>query len=128
MYRWFKPTSQIEPHRNTRLRDVLCNWIDYLRSSASPVTAVVLRSGTAGSSSASIPSQPMNDTDQILKQPKLVFFQYKYAARFPAFLQLHKSAHVRCLAEFFDVAVINDHCDYQHVFDKHEPDITLFEG
>lgn len=60
-------------------------------------------------------------------KPKLVFFQYKYDECLPEFLLMHTREHVKCLSEFFDVAVINGDCDYRRVCDKHQPDLTLFE-
>jgi hypothetical protein len=61
------------------------------------------------------------------KKPKLVFFQWKHDL-LPMFLQLHMQLHVKCLSEFFDVVLINEHCDYQQVCDKYQPELTLFES
>ena len=36
--------------------------------------------------------------------------------------------HVKCLSQFFEVTVINEDCDFQHVCDKYEPDLALFES
>ena len=60
-------------------------------------------------------------------KPKLVFFQRNHQG-LPKFLQLHMQLHVKCLASFFDVTVINRNCDYRQVCDEHHPDITLFES
>jgi hypothetical protein len=61
-------------------------------------------------------------------KPKLVFFQYRYDERLPEFLLIHKRDHVRCLAEFFDVTVIDYDCDYERVCATYKPDLTFFEG
>jgi len=62
------------------------------------------------------------------KKPKLLFFQYKYGKKLPEFLLVHKNEHVECLAEFFDVVVVNEDCDYAQICDLHQPDMALFEG
>jgi hypothetical protein len=62
------------------------------------------------------------------KKPKLVFFQFKYEPDVPAFLLLHKLEHVECLAQFFDVAVVSDDCDFEQVCDRIEPELALFES
>jgi predicted O-methyltransferase YrrM len=67
----------------------------------------------------------MDDTHT---KPKLVFFQYKYDQNLPEFLLTHKQDHVTCLAQFFDVTVICEDCDYEWICDKYKPDLTLFEG
>jgi len=72
--------------------------------------------------------QRKDDMDDIYTKPRLVFFQYKYDDRLPAFLLAHTREHVKCLAEFFEVTVINDDCDYQQICDKYQPDLTLFES
>jgi tetratricopeptide (TPR) repeat protein len=64
----------------------------------------------------------------IRPKPKLVFFQHRYDDTLPEFLLLHRLDHVKCLAEFFDVVVINKDCDYQRICDVYTPDLTLFES
>ena len=66
--------------------------------------------------------------DRTHRKPRLVFFQYKYDKRLASFLLTHKQEHARCLAEFFDVTVVSEDCDYQQVCDKYQPDLTLFES
>lgn len=61
-------------------------------------------------------------------KPKLLFFQYRYDEHLPQFLLNHARDHVKCLAEFFDVTVINEDCDYQQICDTYEPDLALFES
>ncbi len=61
-------------------------------------------------------------------KPRLVFFQYQYNPRLPAFLLAHKDEHARCLSHFFDVTVVRENCDYQEVCDKYQPDLALFES
>jgi hypothetical protein len=61
-------------------------------------------------------------------KPKLLFFQYRYDERLPAFVLTHMLEHVRCLSQFFDVTVVNEDCDYVEMCDRHEPDLTLVEG
>lgn len=61
---------------------------------------------------------------------RLVFFQWDHrpnenAARF---LRLHMQHHVKCLALFFDVTVIDHDCDYAEICDRHQPDLALFES
>lgn len=68
------------------------------------------------------------DTSQATKKPKLVFFQFKYDTNLPAFLLAHKAEHVRCLAQFFDVVVVNWDCDYRQICEQHEPELVLFES
>lgn len=61
-------------------------------------------------------------------KPKLIFFQYKYDPSLPEFLLHQKDEHIKCLAQFFEVTVINADCDYQHICDTVQPDITLVES
>jgi hypothetical protein len=61
-------------------------------------------------------------------KPRLIFFQYKYDERLPAFLRTHKREHAECLSHFFEVTVIEEDCDYQQVCDEHRPDVVLFES
>jgi tetratricopeptide (TPR) repeat protein len=61
-------------------------------------------------------------------KPKLVFFQNRYDGNIPEFLLIHIRDHVRCLAESFDVTVINRDCDYGQVCDAYQPDLALFES
>ncbi len=61
-------------------------------------------------------------------KPKLTFFQYKYDENLPDFLLTHKTDHVTCLSQFFEVTVINEDCDYQYICDKYQPELTLFES
>jgi hypothetical protein len=65
--------------------------------------------------------------DRTQPKPKLVFFQFKYGKDVPGFLLRHRDEHVRCLAQWFDVTVIRDHCDFQRVCEEHEPEIAVFE-
>jgi hypothetical protein len=67
----------------------------------------------------------MNNT---AAKPRLTFFQAKYDERLPAFLRIHKQEHIKCLAEWFEVTVINEDCDYLEICDQHQPDLTLFES
>jgi hypothetical protein len=67
----------------------------------------------------------MNNT---AAKPRLTFFQSKYDERLPAFLRIHKREHIKCLAECFEVTVVNQDCDYQQICDEHQPDLTLFES
>src|SRR5208337_3088834 len=71
---------------------------------------------------------PTNQMDAIHTRPKLVFFQYKYDERLPAFLLMHKREHVKCLSQFFEVTVIHEDCDYQQICDNYQPDLTFFES
>jgi len=61
-------------------------------------------------------------------KPKLLFFQYKYDQRLPSFILGHMREHVDCLAQFFQVILINEDCDYREICDRYEPDLTLVEG
>ena len=65
---------------------------------------------------------------EIEVKPKLVFFQNRYDGNIPEFLLIHIRDHVRCLAEFFDVTVINWDCDYGQICDTYQPDLVLFES
>ncbi|MCP2045730.1 glycosyltransferase [Pontibacter sp. HSC-36F09] len=65
--------------------------------------------------------------EQLNKKPKLIFFQWNHSAA-PLFIQLHMQLHVKCLAEFFDLIIINEDCDYLQVCETHKPDLALFEG
>jgi hypothetical protein len=60
-------------------------------------------------------------------KPNLVFFRPKYGPSVPAFQLTHRDEHARCLAQFFNVTVIDEDCDYVQVCDKHEPAASLFE-
>jgi hypothetical protein len=66
--------------------------------------------------------------DSILTKPRLLFFQYKYDERLPAFLLMHKQEHVKCLSEFFEVILVREDCDYQQICEMYKPDIALFES
>jgi hypothetical protein len=61
-------------------------------------------------------------------RPRLLYFQFRYDARLPRFLLIHKDEHVRCLQQKFDVVVINADCDYDAACAAHEPDLALFES
>ncbi|WP_439882579.1 glycosyltransferase [Pontibacter sp. MBLB2868] len=60
-------------------------------------------------------------------KPRLVFFQWDHKAA-PLFIQLHMQLQAKCLAESFDLVIINKDCDYQQVCDTYQPDLTLFES
>lgn len=60
-------------------------------------------------------------------KPRLLFFQGSYPEDLPEFLLIHGREHVKCLAQFFDVIVIDKDCDYRHVCDIHQPDLAVFE-
>ena len=62
------------------------------------------------------------------RKPKLLFFQYQYNPKLPAFLLLHKSQHVQCLSHFFEVTVVTEDCDFSQLCDLHLPDLAIFEG
>lgn len=62
------------------------------------------------------------------KKPKLLFFQRRYEPNVPEFIQIQIREHIKCLAYFFDTVVINKDCDYQQVYDAHQPDLALFES
>ncbi|MBD2309833.1 glycosyltransferase [Chroococcidiopsis sp. FACHB-1243] len=68
----------------------------------------------------------MNAIPELINKPKLVYFQRKYE-HIAKFVRLHYQQQVNCLAEFFDVTVINEDCDYQEICDRYQPEITLFE-
>ncbi len=61
-------------------------------------------------------------------KPRLIFFQNQYDDRIPPFLLAHKREHVKCLAQFFDVTVINEDADYRQICERFAPDLTLFES
>ncbi|HEX7860397.1 MAG TPA: glycosyltransferase [Verrucomicrobiae bacterium] len=63
-----------------------------------------------------------------VQKPKLVYFQFKYDESLPEFMLAHKTEHVACLRESFDVVVINEDCDYKRVCELHQPDLALFES
>jgi len=61
-------------------------------------------------------------------KPRLLFFQYKYDGRLPAFVLTHTREHVKCLSQFFEVTVVNEDSDYQQMCDRYEPDLTVVES
>jgi hypothetical protein len=63
----------------------------------------------------------------ILNKPKLVFLQWQHQ-NLPNFLQAHMQLHVKCLANDFEVQVVNWDCDYQEICDTFEPDLVVFES
>jgi hypothetical protein len=67
------------------------------------------------------------DSPASSSRPKLLFFQRRYDKTTPVFLQTHFQDHVRCLALFFDVTVVNRDCDFLEVCDLYRPDLALFE-
>lgn len=66
--------------------------------------------------------------DSTKSKPRLLFFQYKYDERLPAFLLAHKREHVKCLSEFFDVVALSEDGDYRQFCDTYKPDLVLFES
>jgi hypothetical protein len=60
-------------------------------------------------------------------KPNLVFFRPKYGPSVPAFQLTHRDEHARCLAQFFNLTVVDSDCDYAQVCDRHEPAASLFE-
>lgn len=67
-------------------------------------------------------------TDAVRTKPRLLFLQYRYDEKLPAFLLLHKQDHVKCLSRSFDVTVVSEDCDYGEVCERHHPDVVLFES
>jgi tetratricopeptide (TPR) repeat protein len=63
-----------------------------------------------------------------INKPKLAFFQYKCHETLPKFVELHRYQHIKCLAHFFDVTVVNNDCDFQQICDLYHPDLALFES
>jgi len=61
-------------------------------------------------------------------KPRLLFFQFEYSPKLPEFLLIHKREHAACLAQFFEVTVVDKDCDYQEVCERYQPDLTLFES
>ena len=45
----------------------------------------------------------------------------------PEFLLTHHHEHINCLAQFFDVVVIDEVCDYERMCNRHRPDLAVFE-
>jgi hypothetical protein len=66
--------------------------------------------------------------ERVEDKPKLLFFQYRYDKRLPAFLLMHTLDHVKCLSQFFDVTVIRHDCDYDAMCERYQPALTLFES
>ena len=64
----------------------------------------------------------------INSKPRLVFFQYKYDSGLPSFLLMHAREHANCLSQFFEVAVIDEDCDYQEICERYQPEIAVFES
>ena len=46
----------------------------------------------------------------------------------PAYIRLHLQEQVRCLAQFFDVTVIDGSCDYGRLCEEHRPELSVFES
>jgi Glycosyl transferases group 1/Tetratricopeptide repeat len=61
------------------------------------------------------------------RKPRLLFFQRIYARELPEFIRTQAAEHVKCLAENFDVTVINRDCDYPEMCDIYQPDLAMFE-
>ncbi|WFE30196.1 glycosyltransferase [Solwaraspora sp. WMMD791] len=57
----------------------------------------------------------------------MVFFRM-LQPELPGFIQLHLREQVDCLAQFFDVTVVTDECDYGEICERFQPDLTLFES
>ena len=60
-------------------------------------------------------------------KPKLVFFRGA-REQLPFYIRLHLQDRVNCLAQFFDVTVIDHDCDYREICDRYLPEITVFES
>lgn len=63
-------------------------------------------------------------------KPRLLFFQWDHRpnASLSSYLVTQTSEHARCLAEYFDVTVIAEDCDYAEACDRHRPDLVLVES
>lgn len=60
-------------------------------------------------------------------KPRLVFFR-RHRRDLPGFKLRHMAEQARCLAQFFEVCVVSDHCDYSEACERHRADIALFES
>ncbi|MFY1636621.1 glycosyltransferase family protein [Solwaraspora sp. WMMB335] len=60
-------------------------------------------------------------------KPRLVFFRM-LQPDLPGFIQLHLREQVDCLAQFFDVVVVTEECDYGEICERYQPDLALFES
>lgn len=63
-------------------------------------------------------------------RPRLLFFQWDHSPNrgLSDYFVTHMNDHVRCLAEHFDVTVVNHDCDYGEMCDRYRPEVTLFES
>jgi Glycosyl transferases group 1 len=61
-------------------------------------------------------------------KPKLLFFQFAYDEQLPKFILTHRSEHVACLEQFFDVVVVTQDCSLDRMCDLHQPELILVEG
>ncbi|WP_157982332.1 glycosyltransferase, partial [Oceanicella sp. SM1341] len=87
------------------------------------------RAGGHGAPAGRAPGGPHGAAERPAR-PRLVFFQWNHQPNAEAarYLLLHMQHHVRCLAESFDVTVVNEDCDYDAVCDRLQPDLALFEA
>lgn len=68
----------------------------------------------------------MTPTDPVVT-PKVVFFR-PTRTDLPAFVATHLSEHVKCLRQWFDVALVIDDVDFDEVCDREQPDLVIFES
>ena len=61
------------------------------------------------------------------RRPRLAFFRPD-RRDLPAFIRQHLDEHVRCLAGFFDVVLVEEDCSYDEVLERVQPDVALFES
>lgn len=60
-------------------------------------------------------------------KPKLLWLRF-LQPKLPSFVQLHMREQERCMAQYFDLVLVNERsCDYQQLCDQHEPDLAIFE-
>jgi hypothetical protein len=60
-------------------------------------------------------------------KPKLLWLRF-LRPNLPSFVQLHMREQEACMAQFFDLTVVNEpSCDFQQLCDAHEPDLAIFE-
>lgn len=61
-------------------------------------------------------------------KPQLLFFQFHYDEQLPEFVLTHRTEHVVCLAQFFDVIVVTEDCNLDRMCDLHRPELILVES
>lgn len=72
-------------------------------------------------------TRPMSWYGGAGRRPRLLFLRFCRPG-LPGFIQAHLAEQLRCLKQWFEVAVVDESLDYDRACDRYEPDLVMFES